>query len=785
MFSARPHTLAYRAPARTWMEALPVGNGRLGAMVFGDLVSERIALNLDTLWSGGPRTSGITDGPQTLAEVRRLLFEERDHVAAGEASRRLQGPDTESFQPLGDLLLEYGTSCGDELNGEYGRELDLATGVATSWMTCGGAPVTQQVLASAVDGALVVRVERDAPGPELTVRLRTPHTVLDERHSRDTFTLAGRVPATVAPDHAGRVEPIRYDDDAGMVFAVTVRVVADGGVVRAVDGGLTVTDARAVTLLLTAEDSYVNWDTMPGQDVEEVIARAVAAVEDAGDADWVTLRERAVADHAELFDRVALNLESSSGFEAPVDERLRALIEGGVDSGLAELLFDYGRYLLIASSRPGTQAANLQGVWNDMVQPPWSGDWTSNINVQMNYWHAETTGLAECHEPLADLVTSLVESGGLTAREVYGARGWTTHHNVDLWRTSWSVGGGDGDPVFATWPLGGVWLSAHLVEQEAFRQDDSYLAERVWPVLRGAAQFVLDLLVRDPRPGRTNGRLVTAPSTSPENSFRDDQGRRASVDVMTTMDLWLIRELFANVLTAADRLGRVDDDVVAAVRAARSELPEIPVGDDGRLLEWSVPRPEHEPGHRHMSHLYGLYPGSEVDPETTPELAAAARASITGRLAAGGGGTGWSRAWLVGLWARLGDGDAALDSVDALLRDSVSANLFDLHPPHYFQIDGNFGVTAGIAEMLLQSHRGVINLLPALPSRWRSGSVRGLRARGGLTVDLEWRAGELTRATLTSADDSQRMVRWPGRAPIAVDLPAGTPYELPLATVDG
>lgn len=794
--------LWYDRPAREWLEALPVGNGRLGAMVFGGLAQERIALNIDTLWSGGPRDHGVHQGPATLAEVRRLLLEEGDRAAAGDVSRRLQGPDTECYQPLADLLLTLSTEpaageparkagdgpAGDAPAGDgpaesrpggapdgpgaggadgYRRELDLVRGVATA--RAPGGPAVR-VFASAPDGVIVVRITAgEGRTVNVDARLVTPHAgARTGTPAAGVVALTARAPAHAAPPHSTEAEPLVYRDDAGMLLAVAVAVLpSGGGPVTVADGAATVTGASEVTLLVAAETSFRGWDAEPEGDRAELIGRCLDTLAAAARHGPDALAERHERDHRALFRRVALEIDGPPD-PRPTGKRVAAARAGAPDPGLAALMFAYGRYLLMASSRPGTQPANLQGIWNADVRPDWSCDLTTNINLPMNYWAAETTNLPECHLPLADLVAELAVSGARTARTLYGCRGWTTHHNVDIWRTSWPV---QGDPMWTMWPMGGLWLVRHLFDHAEFAGDATFMAQRVLPALRGAAEFVLDYLVEDGR-----GRLVTCPSTSPENTYLAPDGREVSVDTMTTMDIWLVRDLFRMVL----RAGEADAAFRERIEAALARLPQPAIGPDGRLQEWSEPFPEADPGHRHLSHLYGLYPGDEIDVDDTPHWVAAARASLTRRLEAGTGGTGWSRVWTICLWARLGDGERAGEGMAALLREHVAPNLFDLHPPRIFQIDGNLGFPAAVAETLLQSHGGRIRLLPALPPFWPSGRVRGLRARGPVLVDLEWRDGRLTTATLTARDARTVTLSYPPgvTGPGRLHLRAGVPERL-------
>jgi alpha-L-fucosidase 2 len=765
--SAQSLSLWYSKPAAEWVEALPVGNGRIGGMIFGRVEEELIQLNESTLYSGGPVKQTINpDAYQYLSHIREALLKEKDYSKANELAKKMQGYFTESYMPLGDLLLKQ--SFNGRTPSAYHRELNIQTATATTRFTVDGVEYTREVFCSAPANVMIIRMRSSVPGAlDLSVALKSPlHYTLVTKANNEVI-MSGKAPAHVDPSYYNPKdrEHIIYNDTTGcngMRFQCRVTAIAKTGSIRADTSGLHVKDATELVLVVSAATSFNGFDKCPDSEGKDERAIAAAGISQAAKRSYAVLQQEHVKDHQRYFNRVSFTLKdtgaaANTSSMLPTDKRLQAYSEGAYDPALETLYYQYGRYLLISSSRPGGPPANLQGIWNKELRAPWSSNYTININTQMNYWPAESTNLSEMHRPLLQWLKALSVTGARVAREFYHANGWVAHHNSDLWGCANPVGDlGAGDPVWANWYMGGNWLCQHLWEHYAFTRDKKFLAE-AYPLMKQAALFSLDWLVKD-----SSGYWVTAPSTSPENKFRDATGRSQAVSVATTMDMSIIWDLFTNVIEASEALN-TDQSFRNRLTEVRKQLYPLRKGSKGELLEWYKEFAETDPQHRHVSHLFGLHPGRQISKNNTPEFFAAAKKTLEIR---GDAGTGWSRGWKINWWARLLDGDHAYKLIRQLLNYSGAdgkggggtyPNLFDAHPP--FQIDGNFAGTAGMTEMLLQSHLGEIHLLPALPAAWKEGAVKGLKARGGFTVDIQWAAGKLGKATITAASDGVCRIR--------------------------
>ena len=773
-FAQKDLTLWYNQPATTWTEALPIGNGRLGAMVFGGVENELIQLNEATLWSGGPVNKSVNPTAFSyLSKTREALFE-GDYAKGNELAKQQQGLYSESFLPLADLVIQQ--QFGSSKPSAYYRDLNINDAIATTTFTVDGIKYKREIFSSAAAQVIVIRISAEGKN-NINCRISTNSQLhfTTNAISKNELALTGKAPTHVVPSYVDyEKQPVQYADTSGckgMRFQLLIKAIAKDGMIETDAAAINVKNATELTLLLSAATSFNGYDKCPdkeGKNEQQIAADFLAK---AAAKPYSILLKNHLVDFHKYFNRVSLTLNKEVPAKAnlPTDERLEAYTNGSADAGLEALYFQYGRYLLIASSRTTGAPANLQGIWNKELRPPWSSNYTSNINVQMNYWPAEVTNLSEMHQPLFDLIKNVSVTGANTAKEFYHANGWVVHHNSDIWAMSNPVGDlGKGSPSWANWYMGGNWLCRHLWEHYLYTNDKVFL-QKAYPIMKGAALFCLDWLIKD-----KDGYLVTSPSTSPENVFLYDSVKQGNVSIASTMDMGIIKDLFSNIIAASKKLN-TDAAFREILIKKKQQLFPFKIGANGGVQEWYKDFKEEDPHHRHTSHLYALHPANQISPVATPELAQAARRTLELR---GDDGTGWSLAWKVNMWARLLDGDHAYKLFRNLLRltrdgatnynkgGGAYPNLFDAHPP--FQIDGNFAGTAGVAEMLLQSQDGDINLLPALPAAWTSGKITGLKARGNYEVDIEWAKGELVKATIRSQSHSKPVVRLKSK-PVQID----------------
>jgi alpha-L-fucosidase 2 len=748
--------LWYKQPAGNWNEALPVGNGRLGAMVFGDPINECIQINEESIWAGSKINNNNQKALANLPALQQAIFRGEYKKAEKIASGYFVGTPSRirSYQPLGDLRISYlwkGAVSG------YRRSLDIQSGIATTAFDIDGQAYTQKVFASAVDNCIVINIRTlGKAGINALFEIKREKDAIAKVSDEGKILLIGQIKDTDDPDCGPGGDHLRFASEA--------RFNVVKGNLSAEKDALRVTDAKEITIVLTVATDY-NFELLDLDKTINPVAVCDTILNKTGKTDFKTLAKKHIADHRMFFDRVSFNLGIDTLNYLPTDQRLERIKQGKSDNGLIALYFAYGRYLLMGSSRyPAVLPANLQGIWNKELKAPWNSDFHTNINLQMNYWPAEVCNLPETAEILAHFVSKLTVPGGITAKEMYGTGGWTMHHLTDPYGRT-----GVADGIWGLTPTNGPWMTFPLYEHYLFTGDKTYLRQTAYPVLKGSAEFLLGFLITSPE-----GYLVTNPSTSPENRYRIPNSKEtAQLTYSATVDIQTVNAVFNYCSEAAAILG-IDKEFILKIKEAQAKLPPIQISSFGTIQEWIKDYEEVEIGHRHMSQLLGLYPLAQITPET-PELYEAAGKTIERRLSHGGGHTGWSRAWIINFYARLLQGDKALEHIISLLEKSTNKNLFDSHPP--FQIDGNFGGTAGIAEMLVQSHRGFIELLPALPVAWKDGEIKGLVARGDFIIDISWKERKILSAKVFSGTGGLCKVKY-GSKTIEIHTVAGKEYQL-------
>lgn len=766
--------LWYKQPAREWVEALPVGNGRLGGMIYGKTDVEIISLNEDTLWSGYPRELNPKDKKYIFKKAMELAKNKKYHEAQDIIEKELTSGWSQSYLPMGDLL--FRPKHRGEVE-EFTRSLDLSKAIASVVYKVDGISYKREIFISGVDQVMVIKISADQPKSihftlGIQSQLKSNVTVED-----GYLMLKGSAPSHVEPNYSQDLEePVVYsekDKEKGMLFAAMAKVSAVGGEVSYTAKNVCVENADSVVIILNAQTSFDGYDVHPYLNGKEYAMLCKSGIELAMAKSYEELCLNHIADYKSYFDRVELNIGENEKGKLPTDERLYAFKEEQKDPSLYTLLFQYGRYLLIASSRAGTQPANLQGIWNSQLRAPWSSNYTLNINTEMNYWPAFSCGLGELQQPLVELIKELCVAGEVTAKEVYGVEGFGSHHNTDIWRLASPVGNHkEGSSSYAFWNGSAGWLCRHLFDQYEYTLDTSFLRDEAYPIMKSAARFILNLLTED-----RDGYLILCPSSSPENGFIYG-GRSCYIAVTTTMSMTITKELFKNCIKSCEILG-CDMEFAQILKDKLEKLYPYKVGSKNQLLEWYEEYEEEDSGHRHISHLYGLHPANEITIEDTPELAEACRSSLNLR---GDEGTGWSLGWKVNQWARLLDGDRALKLLNKQLSIVKNTgfkyssgggsyiNLFCAHPP--FQIDGNFAAASGVAEMLLQSRENKVYILPALPSVWEEGYVKGLCAKGKIKVNIFWDKTS-TRVEMVSDNSQKVLVYVKGKECIEVELKAG------------